>query len=80
MDEEEEKIKENFRKLSHELNRTAIRFKELSNEFESLRNKKDVDSIDLETQEKIIKLSNIMSQLVESQALLVGQLVKDGLE
>jgi hypothetical protein len=76
MDEEEARKKEIAMKLNQELNRTALRFKELSEEFQGFVDKKDIDSIDSETQKKIMDISNVMSQLVEGQALLISGLIK----
>ena len=73
-EEEQEQIKKQ-NQLSHELNKTAISLKELENEFNEIIDKKNIETISLETQEKIIEISNIMYQLIEGQKTVISALI-----
>ena len=81
MDEEDATKERKKRQFHNELNKTAIRMKTLAAQYAIMIENKNILTInDIETQEKIIKLSNIMENFMEGQKLVINQLINEGIK
>lgn len=75
--DEEAKAKEiKQQEFREELNKTSDHMKKLAAQYAIMVEDKNILSIDLETQDKIIKVANIMSSFMEGQKLVIKNLME----
>ena len=77
LDEEEQNEIKKQNQFSHELNKTAIRMKELEEEFTNIIDKKNIENIYPAVQNQIIEVANQMEILLKGQINVISDLLSN---